>query len=355
MELKEFASLIASGSTNTAKNTLSYLIGNGLNNNSWGKALAELYKSFPEDLRTSTDSKKEFFPIILKYFTTYQLSSENIEIYKEYEHLFSAKHKDDLKKYNPQWNWSSEPEVVFKNALAFTNALPNGYKEKKFDFIKQYENQFSVFSIKSRDKIIKHFNTQRVWDSLMKEDYLKFIDFCEKYKFDRLEILKENIVSYTDLYNQSIFENEGFNFYLEDLTKIGKENLNIIKNFYPNSQYDSLKRNGDCTVMSVVLNCIGNKQYKNAMKWMIVFDEEINNYSKLFDVENLHTSFNFKKLLTNQIKYLKESSSTYNMSHGILENILKNENWFKFMDSYELFENLSDKLQPKPKTKPTKI
>ena len=34
----------------------------------------------------------------MKYFTTYQLSSENIEIYKEYEHLFSAKHKDDLKK-----------------------------------------------------------------------------------------------------------------------------------------------------------------------------------------------------------------------------------------------------------------
>ena len=149
--------------------------------------------------------------------------------------------------------------------------------------------------------------------------------------------------------------NQKLNWDKQEIKHYLKENLNIIKNFYPNSQYECLKRNGGCTVMSVVLDCIGNKQYKNAMKWMIVFNEEINKYTKLFDVENLHTPFNFKKLLTNQIKYLKESSSSYNMSYGILENILKNENWFKFMDSYELFENLSDKLQPKPKTKPTKI
>lgn len=355
MDLKDFASLIACGSTNTAKNTLSYLIGNGLNNSNWSEALASLYKSFPENIKTSVDSKKEFFPIILKYFNTYTLTKENIDIYKEYEHLFSAKNKDDIKKYNPKWIWDSAPEIVFKNALAFTSALPNGNTEKKFDFIQQYEKQLEGFVEKSKDKIFKHFTSQRVWSGLMQEDYYKFIQFCDKYQFDRLSILKETITSYTDLYNHSIFSQENFNFYLEDLTKIGKENLTIIEGFYPSSTYQALKKNNNCTVMSVVIDCIGNKQYKNAMKWLFIFEPEINNYAKLYNIDNLHTSFNFRKLLNEEIKILKENRSNYNKEPYTLENVLKDETWFRFMDSYELFDSLSEKLQPKLKVKPTKI
>lgn len=355
MELTEFAALIASGSTNTAKNTLSYLIGNGLNNQNWSKGLAQLYKSFPEDVKTSTESKKEFFPVILKYFQSYSLTLENISIYKEYEFLFSAKNKEDIKKFNPGWSWDEEPEIIFKNALAFTYAIPTKYNESKFDFIRKYENQLELFMVKQKDKIFKHFTSQRVWENLMREDYYEFFQFCKKYDFDRIEILKETITPYKNLYNNEIFSQENFNFYLDDLIKVGKENLKIINDFYPQSSYQGLKRNNSCSVYSVLLECIGNHQYKNAMKWLVIFDEEINEYSKLYGVDNLHTSFNFKQLLNKQIKTLKDDYRYDNMESFILENILKNENWFKFMDSFELFEHLSEKLLPREKVKPTKI
>lgn len=356
MELNEFATLIACGSTNTAKNTLSYLIGNGQNNNNWSKALAELYKSFPKDIKTSINSKKEFFPIILKYFDTYTITSDNIDIYKEYEDLFSAKNKDDLKKKNPQWKWDEEPEVVFKNALSFTSAIPYRYDESKFDFIKQYEKQFAFFVEKQRDKIFKHFSTKRIWIGLAKEDYYQFVELCNKYHFNRIEILKENIINYTDLYDRKIFEDDNINYYLDDLIKVGKEHLKVINDFYPESAWYISSKNNDNSVFNVVKKAIENGQYKSAMKWLVLFDNELTNYAKLYQVDNLHNSDNFKKVLKEQIKILKEKNSSYALSPYGLEKLLGNENWFKFMDNFELFDNLSNKLEPKEiKTKPKKI
>ena len=83
MHLTEFASLLSNNDTNTAKNTLSYLIGNGLNNSKWNKALAHLYKSFPTSIKESEQQKKEFFPIIVKYFYTYTLNEDNKDIFDE--------------------------------------------------------------------------------------------------------------------------------------------------------------------------------------------------------------------------------------------------------------------------------
>lgn len=344
MELNEFATLLACGSTNTAKNTLSYLIGTGQKNCNWNKALAELYKSFPEDIKTSIESKKEFFPIILKYFETYDLTIDNINIYNDYESFFSAKNKDDLKKNNPQWIWDEEPEIIFKNALDFTNSLPTEYQEKKFDFIKQYESQFSIFAIKQKDKILKHFESKRIWASLMTEDYYKFIELCDKYNFDRISILKENIKSYSDLYNNQIFESDDINYYLEDLTKIGKEYLKVIQDFYPKDEWHITERKNSSNIYSVLLEAIDKKQYKSALKWMIVFDEEFKSYAKIYEVENLHNSKNFKTLLNKQMIILKNRNSSYGMSPHTLQNLLDNNNWFKFMDSFELFENLHNKL-----------
>lgn len=356
MELNEFATLIACGSTNTAKNTMSYLIGNGQNNSNWNKALAELYKAFPTNIKTSQDSRKEFFPIILKYFENYVITKDNIDIYKEYEELFSAKNKDDLKKKNPQWQWDEEPEVIFKNALAFSNALPNNYQAKRFDFIKQYEKQFAIFAQTQKDKILKHFTSRRIWDGLMKEDYLKFVEFCDKYNFDRIAILKETITSYTNLYSHSIFESEHVNYYFDDLMQVGKEHLKIINDFYPQSGWYITNKNNNHSVFNVILEAIGNNQYKSAMKWIFIFDKELTNYAKLYEVDNLHNSENFKKVLKEQIKILKDRNSSYGVSPNTLEKVLDNHNWFKFMDNFELFDNLSNKLEPKQiKTKPTKI
>jgi len=92
------------------------------------------------------------------------------------------------------------------------------------------------------------------------------------------------------------------------------------------------------------------------MKWIVLFDSELNNYAKLYEVDNLHTSENFKNVLENQIKILKDRHNTSGTSSYTLEKILENHHWFKFMDNFELFDNLTNKLEPKNiKTKPTKI
>ena len=63
MNLDKFAQLIACNSTNTAKNTLSYLIGNGQVNPDWDEALSNLYKSFPKELKETVKQKKEFLSV----------------------------------------------------------------------------------------------------------------------------------------------------------------------------------------------------------------------------------------------------------------------------------------------------
>lgn len=356
MELTEFAKLIASGSTNTAKNTLSYLIGNGQVNNNWSKALAELYKSFPEDIKSSKVNKKEFLSVILKYFENYTLTPDNIDIYKEYEDLFSAKNKDELKKKNPQWIWTEEPKVIFKNTLALVNAFPNPYNSESFAFIKQYEDQIDKFMLTQREKILKHFKTKGVWNTLMEEDYSKFIDFCDKYNINRIEILKEEIHSYTNLYVRKIFENDNINYYLEDLMKIGKENLKIIDNFYPAYDTHIMRGYNHYSVYNVLLEAIGNHQYKSAIKWMLVFEKELNDYTKPYNVDNIKNSQNFKLLLSKQIKMIKKSTST-GMSYTILELIENNEYWFKFLDKIQLLQVLKDEFKDNKTlvVKPNKI
>lgn len=354
MELTQFASLIASNSSNTAKNALSYLIGNGLNNINWSTALAELYKSYPEQIKTTPEDKKEFLPVILKYFKTYTLTQENISIYQEYENLFSAKHKEDIKNFNPHWTWEKEPEVLFKNVLSFSYAVSRSSRESKFEFLRKYENQLDNFIATQKDKIYKHFSSQNIFKSLMEENYYEFTQFCDKYQFDRIEIVKNNITPYGNLYQKEIFDQPNLNFYLDDLTKLGKDYLKKIDDFYPQSDWQGLKRN--CTVYSVIIECLGNFQYKSAMKWMFVFNEELTNYAKLYNINHLNNSLNFKNLLNTQIDMIKQrSSSTSYMEKFFLEKVLKDENWFKFMDTYELFEHLNEKYQPREKIKPKKI
>jgi len=352
MELKEFSSLLACGSSNIAKNTLSYLIGNGYSNDDWGKALANLYYEFPDNVK----NKKEFLPIIIKYFKTYDITKDNIALFNEYEELFSAQNRDEIIKKNPNWQWEQTPEVIFKNALSFANAIPyRGYE--KFNFIKKYENQFAQFVEKDRAKIEKHFSSKNIWYGLIDENYFEFVKLCDKYKFDRIKILKEKLSYYQRVYQHSIFSSEDVNYYLDDLTKIGKEELSvIIKGFYPDSPWYK-EKNNSCDVFSVLKNIIENKEFKNAMKWMYVFDEELTKHAKLYNIDNLHTSENFKKVLKEKIKKEKDGNAGYNNSSSIiflLEKMLENDEWFKFMDRFELFEKLEEDLKKSEKTKDIK-
>ena len=352
MELKEFSSLLACGSSNIAKNTLSYLIGNGESNDDWGKALANLYYEFP----SSVKNKKEFLPIIIKYFKSYYITKDNIALFNEYEELFSAQNRDEIIKKNPKWQWEQAPEVIFKNALSFANAIP--YRgESKFEFIKRYENQFTKFVEKDRTKIEKHFSSKNIWYGLIEENYFEFVQLCNKYQFNRIEILQEKLKYYNRIYSHNIFESDDINYYLDDLMKLGKQELkNIIKDFYPDNRWHT-ENNNSCDVFSVLMDAIQNHQYKSAMKWIFIFDEELIKYTKMYNVDNLYTSENFKKLLQERIKALNEGSYNYNSNSSkkfILERALENHEWFNFMDKFKLFEKLQEDLQKSEKTKDIK-
>ncbi len=170
MDLTKFANLLAENSVTTAKNTLSYLIGNGKYNNNWGLALAELYRSFPDSVKDTKENKKEFLPVVLKYFYFYDITKDNIDIFNEYIDLFPAKDKDAIKEKNKNWVWDNEPEVIFKNSFAFARAVPNRNSgEGVFKFVSKYQDQINGFisSEKGKSKFDENFEKNGVWTEMI--------------------------------------------------------------------------------------------------------------------------------------------------------------------------------------------
>lgn len=345
MDLSKFAQLIACNSTNTAKNTLSYLIGNGQVNPSWDEALSNLYKSFPKELKETVKQKKEFLPVILKFFKTYEISIHNIDIFNEYSELISAEDKDKIKSKNPNWVWEKEPEVLFKNPLAFTRAIGN---KNVFNFIEKYESQFESFLEKQKNKIYQNFDTHNTWILMMKTDYLKFIEFCQKYDFNHVDILKDNFNEYTHIDYLNVLNDKYVDVFLNDLNKIGKD---VIKEKMPQLFPKYIEtRSGNESCFYVLLDTINKGQYETAIKFMTFFDKELTEYvnminhggdKKQFD---LSSSENCKETLTKFEEYYKQYTSSSSRQSMLVKLTLENNVWFNFLDKYELHKDLKSSL-----------
>ncbi len=344
MDLTKFAELISCNSTNIAKNTLSYLIGNGHANDEWNEALSNLYKSFPKEIKEGKKAQKEFLPIILKFFNTYPLKTYNIDIYNEYAELISAEYKDQLKTRNPEWEWDKEPEVVFKNSLAFTKALN---KKNVFNFIEKYESQFETFLNKKKETVYKNFDSYNVWLDMIKTDYLKYIDFCKKYDFDRLEILKGHFNEYTNLQYMGVLNNKFIDLFLNDLTEIGKPFLKEkMPSLFPN--YLSNKEYGE-NCFQIMLFMVKEEQYEATIKYMLFFDKELTEHVNLSNYKeekrlSLSTAENFKEALKHLNDYYSKQSG-HNTNQWLVKTTLENKSWFKFLDQYELAKDLKSNLK----------
>jgi len=350
MELTEFAKLIACDSTNTAKNTLSYLIGNGQYNANWNKALASLYKSFPAEIKETKEQKKEFFPVLLKYFHLYELSNDNIDIFNEYIDFFSAADKGKIKEKNPNWVWDSEPEVIFKNTLAFARAIPNRSNDI-FKFIVKYQKQLDGFieNNKNKIKLIENFDKQGIWRNMINFDYSQFSDFCIKNKFDKYEILLKEIKPYTTLSHTSVIKEKNIDLFLKDIEKIGKDKLNVMIDFYPT--YVKSNNNNDENVFKLLVKIVNENEFVSAVKYMNFFEEELNNYGKLLDIKSgILSNYGFKEMLEEQ----KKGNSSYNRDFS-LELILENKNWFEFFKNYTLMNELQDNLKESNSVKTNKV
>lgn len=350
MELTEFAKLIACDSTNTAKNTLSYLIGNGQYNANWNKALANLYKSFPSEIKETKEQKKEFFPVLLKYFHLYELSNDNIDIFNEYIDLFSAADKGKIKEKNPNWVWDNEPEVIFKNTLAFARAVPNR-SDNVFKFIKRYQSQVNGFieNSKNKVKLIENFSKQGVWRNMINFDYSQFSDFCKSNNIDKYEILKSEITPYTSFYHTSVIKEKNIDLFLADIQTMGKDSLAVIKDFYPT--YALRGNNNGENVFKLLLSIIQKDEFISAVKYMNFFEKELNDYGQKLDVKNGILSDNgLKEMLEEQQK----NNGSYNRDHSI-DGILNNKNWFEFFKNYTLMNELQDNLKETNNVKTNKV
>ena len=343
MELKTFAKLIASDSTNIAKNTLSYLIGNGQKNDAWNEALAELYKSFPNEVKNDIEAKKEFLPIIIKYFTTYKINDNNFSIYKEYEDLISAKNKDVIKSISQDWDWESEDKIVFKNSLAFSIALANQKSINYYLFLEKYEDQFYDFSKISKDKILKHFNNHNIWEKLIKEDYIKFIKLCNDNDYDRIEIIKTVLIPFGLSFLNNLVKTEQMNSFLIDLNTIGKDNLKEINNFYPKNKNEGLKGN---SVFKILVEIINEKKYISAMSWFNFFEKEIQDYALLYNVSSIKKSESFKKLIDVQLKEYKHYLTTP-FNKDLIQIVSQNEEWLNFLNKYDVLMSLEKEVNKK--------
>ncbi len=348
MELKEFAKLIALDSTNTAKNTLSYLIGNGYNNKDWDLALSSLYKSFPENIKSSPEAKKEFLPVMVKYFNVFDISEHNISIFEEYVDLMTPDAKNKIKSKNKNWKWEKEPEVIFKNVLELVRSMPKlhqGYNI--FKFIEKYKDQIQSFidSEKTKKKVDEHFSKNRIWEQMIKQDYHVFSDFCEKHNFNKNDIFKKIMKdSFNCFQFLGVLKDNQIDLFLNDFTDF-KKSLNENEK----DVLSKLTRNNNEVIFHDLIDAIKYDEFNAAMKFMIYFDKQINQYFKCKGVDvPIGSGDDFKVALEKLIK--EESSVPYRMNHGEklnLTKVLENGTWFKFCDSYSLNQQLNNNLKNK--------
>ncbi len=341
MELKEFANLIANNRSYNIKVVMSALLEQSSSDANWGKAIANLYKDFPNELKESPSDKKELLPIIIRYFSIYGITKDNEEIYYEFDSIISAKEKDNIKLRNPNWNWTKEPEVVFKNTLDFVKAIPQHNSKSPCDYIERYKDQFEGFLKTKRNKALEHFHKKEIWKVMIKHDYGTFRDFCEKYNIDRIEVLKQEINSSnrSSLAYFGGFKDKHVDSFLNDLEKIGKEELYSYNNMRFFNPTISLHRHSHENVLNCLFNIISQKQYDAAIKYMDFFAPELDNVAKMVS---------FNKSFKNPTDF-KELINIYVNSCNISEKydaqkVERETEWFNYLNSYNLMVKLNENL-----------
>ncbi len=341
MELKEFASLIANNQSYNIKVVLSALLEQSSSDPKWGLALANLYKDFPTELKESPAAKKELLPTILRYFSIYGITKDNEQIYYEFDSIIPAVEKDKIKSRNPNWNWEKEPEVVFKNPLELIKAIPKNTSKSPCVFIEKYKDQFENFLKTKKNKVLEHLHKKEIWQLMIKNDYIIFKDFCEKYNIDRIDILKQEISSNnrTSLAYFGGFKDKHVDSFLNDLEKIGKEELFS----YPNMRFFnpqiSLQRSSHENVLNCLFNIISQKQYDAAIKYMDFFSKELDNIAKMVSFnKSFKNASDFKELVNIYV-------SSCNISDKYeAQKVERETEWFNYLNSYNLMVKLNENL-----------
>lgn len=225
MELNNFVNKTIT-SANEAKNFLSLLIGFDFSGKEKAKALIELYESFPEEYKKE---EKLFAPIIFKLLSKYGVLQEHELYYKKFYSYWSISEQEIIKKENPQIDLSYF-QKEFKNSLELARALSTYFNygnkiETGFVFLKNQEDCIKKLIQKDKNKIIENFHKQNCWRNLIEKDYLKFKEFCIKYKIDYLNVFKEEFIENFSGLKSITYKatDEQLKLIMEDLITIKKD------------------------------------------------------------------------------------------------------------------------------------
>lgn len=196
MDLKEFSNLTLH-SANDAKNFLSFMVGYNFPDlddlSKSEKAIRSLFNSFPEEYKQDI---KLFEPVMEKYFKKFAINADNIEMYKTY--ITKQSIKAFVMEKNPDWPWENKV-LEYKSLAHFIKAFEEvNYGSYKLEngantglqFLEDNKDTLQQFVSISKKKSLAMMLKKGMFDYLLGFEYKVFTDFCDRYEFDRLEILK---------------------------------------------------------------------------------------------------------------------------------------------------------------------
>ena len=257
MQLKDFTANTIETATE-AKNFLSFLIGYNFNKKTTGKALIAVYESFSQEIK---EQPKILAPSMFKFFSNYEITPENHEIYKKFLPFWSPKEKEVIKNKNKNWNFENE-KTVYKNSLEFCRTLQrlsrwNISPKDGIDFLKNNKKVLTELILKDKNKFQDNMEKIGAWEMLIKNDYSYFKEIC-KNKFDEKSILIK------------VFEKHPLIICSLDEEKFSY----ILKDMKDYQIFDSLK---DDLASDVLTGLIIGEKYLNAAHFRVDFEDNINN------------------------------------------------------------------------------
>lgn len=300
MNLEEF-SILALKTSNDAKNFISFLIGNFPKDNNSGKAILGMFESFPENYKKE---KELFAPVFLKFFTEYDLTKENFLYYEDYSPLWISSNIEKIKKKNNSWRWE---KTEYKNSLELTKAIflyRGEYKQpsKLNYFLDNNSDNIIKLIKKDKEKLELNFFKNGSWELIIKNDYQFYTDFCKKYGFNNIEILKEignnyhGVSKFEHYINQNNFESM-----FEDINLYGSDNFFEKSKFFVSRTDEDLDNYNN--VLDFIIILISNNRVFEAALLIKTFPCQITHCMKRYtDIGSHEDNVILKNNITENIE-----------------------------------------------------
>ncbi len=203
-----------------AKNFFSLIVGYKVNTKEYQQFLIAVYDSIDKTEFDYKDYKDSWFNIFDYYYIN-ELNKSYYEIYKPYfvdsqiAYLETTRTKVEL-----------NCEITYKNIMEFTKTVDT----LGLDFLMDSHEIIHKLLKKSKPKVlIDNFHRYYVWHKMVDKDYQYFINFCDEFKLNRLDIIKNcSYHRYGSFFiMESLLKEENLTLYINDIRALGKDTIDM--------------------------------------------------------------------------------------------------------------------------------